>query len=162
MSRTFAIALAIGLGVVLIGIAGVLFMQRGARVGLTGQFLKVRTAALDENSTIAVIDLRLNNPSDVLFVVRTVTCFMEENDGRQYEGKVAAEIDAQRLFAGLPILGQKFNQTLMTREAVAARTSVDRMVAVRFEAPESRIQARKRFLLRITDMSGPVSEISEK
>jgi hypothetical protein len=162
MSRTFAITFGVGIAVVLIGITGVLFMQRGARVGLTGQFLKVRTAALDENSTVAVIDFRVNNPSDVLFVVKYASVFMEENDGKQYEGKVAAEIDAQRLFAGLPILGQKFNQTLVTRESIAAHGTVDRMVAVRFEAPEARIQARKRFLLRIGDMSGPVSEISEK
>src|ERR1051326_832109 len=159
MSRTFAIAFAAGIAVVLITIAGVLFMQRGARVGLTGQFLKVRTAALDENSTVVVIDFRVNNPSDVLFVVRMASCFMEENDGKQYEGKVAAEMDAQRLFEGLPILGQKFNQTLMTKEPIGPRSTADRMVAVRFEAPESRVLARKRFLLRIGDMSGPVSEI---
>jgi len=162
MNRTFAITFAVGIAVVVIGISGVLFMQRGARVGLTGQFLKVRTAALDENSSIAVIDFRFANPSDVLFVVRMVSCFMEENDGKQYEGKVAAEMDAQRLFEGLPLLGQKFNQTLMTKEAIAPRSTADRMVAVRFEGPESRIQARKRFLLRIADMSGPVTEIAER
>src|SRR5437867_2142036 len=108
MNRTSAITFAAGIAVVAIGITGVLFMQRGARVGLTGQFLKVRTAALDENSTVAVIDFRFANPSDVTFVVLTVSAFMEENDGKQYEGKVAAEMDAQRLFEGLPLLGQKF------------------------------------------------------
>jgi hypothetical protein len=162
MSRTLAIAFGIGIAVVLIGITGVLYMQRGARVGLAGHFLKVRTAALDENSSVAVIDFRFENPSDVVFVVRDVACFMEENDGKQYEGKVAAEMDAQRLFEGLPLLGQKFNQTLMTKESIPPRSTADRMVAVRFEVPESRIQGRKRLLLRITDMSRQSSEISEK
>src|SRR5437773_6238417 len=143
MSRTFAITFAIGIAAVAIGITGVLFMQRGARVGLAGQFLKVRTAALDENSSIAVIDFRFVNPSDVTFVVRTVSLFMEENDGKRDEGHVAAEMDALRLFEGLPLLGQKFNQTLMTKEVIAPRSTADRMVAARFEAPESRIQGRK-------------------
>src|SRR5262245_58239256 len=109
MNRTFAIAFVVGLALVAVAITGVLFMQRGARVGLTGQMLKVRTAVLDENSSIAVVDFRFANPSDVIFVVRTVSLIMEDPDGQKYEGKVISEMDAQRLFEGLPLLGQKFN-----------------------------------------------------
>ena len=84
---------------------GVLFMQRGARIGLAGTILKVRTAPLDENSTIAVVDFRFANPGNVPFWVRTVSLVMEDKDGSQYEGKTISEGDAKRLFEGLAAAG---------------------------------------------------------
>ena len=38
----------------------------------------------------------------------------------------------------------------------------DRMVAARFEAPESKLESRKRFVVRIEDVDGPITELSEK
>jgi hypothetical protein len=162
MNRTFAITFVVGIAVVAIAITGVLVMQRGARIGLTGGILKTRTAVLDENSSIAVIDFRFANPSNVIFVVRTVQVIMEDKDGVKYDGRVVSEMDAQRLFEGMPLLGQKFNQTLRTMEKIAPRSTEDRMVAARFEAPEDRLQGRKRFLLRVEEIDGQISELSEK
>lgn len=162
MSKTLAIAFGIGVAVVAIVVAGVLFMQRGARVDLEGQFLKVRTAPLDENSSVAVIDFRFRNPGDVRFVVREVTVVLEDASGNQTVGRTVSEMDAQRLFEGIPLLGKKFNQTLVTRDVVAAHSEEDRMVAARFEVPEAKLDARKRFIIRIEDVDGPVAEISEK
>jgi hypothetical protein len=162
MQKNFVVAFAIGIGLIAVIIGGVLIMQRGARVGLAGTFLKVRTAPLDENSSVAVIDFRFRNPGDVRFVVRTVTVVLDDADGKQYEGATVSETDAKRLFEGIPLLGQKYNDTLVTRDAVAAHAAEDRMVAARFEAPESRLAARKRFIIRIEDVDGPVTEISEK
>jgi hypothetical protein len=71
-------------------------------------------------------------------------------------------MDAKRLFEGLPLLGQKFNQTLLMKDRIAVGETVDRMVAARFEAPEARLENRKRFLLRIEDVSGPVREFAEQ
>ena len=157
----FATAFAIGVGLIAIIVAGVLYMQRGARVGITGSILKVRTAPLDDNSSVVVLDFRFANPANVNFVVRKVTVVLEEPNGAQYEGQTVSEMDAKRLFDGMPLLGQKFNETLLMRDKVPAHTSEDRMVAARFEAPESRLAARKRFLLRVEDVDGPVSEIAE-
>src|SRR5215510_11830581 len=162
MSKTFMIAFAVGIGLSAVIVTGIVYKQRGARVGLTGQVLKVRTAALDENSSIAVIDFRFTNPSNVRFDVRNVYVFLDDNDGKQYQGQVASEGDAKRLFDAVPLLGQKYNDTLKIRDQIAAQSTADRMVAVRFEAPESRIERRKRFLLRIEDVDGASSEISEK
>src|SRR5690242_17504480 len=139
MNRKFLVMFAAGIGLMAVFVSGILYMQRGARVGLTGQFLKVRTAALDENSTIAVVDYRVVNPSNVIFQVHNVSLLMEDNDGKTYDGIVSSEADAKRLFEGFPILGQKFNDTLVIRDRVAPHSSIDRMVAVRYEAPEARI-----------------------
>jgi hypothetical protein len=161
MSNRFLAAFAIGIGLVAIVVAGILYMQRGARVGLTGKVLKVRTAPLDDGSSVAVIDFRFANPSNVQFVVRTVTVAVEDNSG-EITGQTVSETDAKRLFEGLPLLGQKFNDTLVMGNKVPAGTSEDRMVAARFEAPESKLEGRKRFVIRIEDVDGPVTELSEK
>jgi len=164
MSKRILVTSCIGLAIVAIAVSAVLYMQRGARVGLTGKILKVRTEALDENSSIAVIDFRFVNPSDYPFVVRTVTVVLEDSSGNQYNGQTVSEMDAKRLFEGMPILGPKYNDTLVMGNRIPPRGSEDRMVAARFEAPVARLEppARKRFLVRIEDVDGPITELSEK
>lgn len=162
MTKNFGAAFAIGIAAIAIIVGGVLYMQRGARVGLAGSFLKVRTAPMDEKSSVAVIDFRFNNPADVRFVVRDVSVILEDASGNRTTGRTVSELDAQRLFDYVPLLGQKFNRTLMTRDVVAAHAAEDRMVAARFEIPEAQLEARKRLILRIEDVDGPVTEIPEK
>ncbi len=70
ISKTLAITFAIGIAVIALAVSGVFYMQRGARIGVPGQVLKVRTAALDENCTIVVLDFRVTNPSDYTFEAR--------------------------------------------------------------------------------------------
>jgi hypothetical protein len=162
MSKNFLAAFAIGVGLIAVVVSGVLYMQRGARVGLTGNFLKVRTAPLDENSSVAIIDFRINNPSNVRFVVRHVTLVLDDPDGNKYDGRTVAETDAKRLFEVMPLLGEKFNETLLMNDTVQAHATADKMVAVRFDAPESRLEKRQRFILKIEDVDGPVTEIVER
>jgi hypothetical protein len=153
---------AIGIGLIAVIVAGIFYMQRGARVGLAGNFLKVRTAPLDENSSVAVVDFRVSNPANVRFMVRTVTLVLEDADGNRYDGRTVAEVDAKRLFEAIPLLGQKFNDTLLGNESVSPHAAMDRMIASRFDAPESRIEKRRRFVLKIEDVDGPITEINER
>lgn len=162
MKNNFAAAFGIGLAVIAAAVLGIFFMQRGAHMELPGKVLKVRTAPLDENSSVAVLDFRVTNPSDVLFVVRTVTVELEDPDGASHLGQVAAETDAKKLFEALPLLGQKFNDTLLMRDKIAAHTSQDRMVAARFEAPVAKLDARKKFLIRIEEVDGKSFELLER
>lgn len=162
MRERFPAAFGIGVVLVAIAVAAILYMQRNAAVGITGNVLKVRTAPLDEKSSVAVIDFRFTNPSDVNFVVRTVTVALEDQKGAWVEGATISEVDAKRMFEMLPILGQKFNDTLILREKIASHTSQDRMVSARFEIPEEQLAARKRFLVKIEEIDGKISEISEK
>ena len=162
MNKNFAIAFGVGLACIMAAVFGVFFIQRGAHMELPGKVLKVRTAALDDNSSVAVLDFRVTNPSDVLFVVRNVTLEMEDPQGNSYLGQVAADTDAKRMFEALPLLGQKFNDTLLIRDKIAAHTSQDRMVAARFEAPVARLDARKKFLIRIEEVDGKSFELLER
>jgi hypothetical protein len=162
MNKNFLIAFVVGIGLIGVIIAGVLYKQRGARIGLNGSFLKVRIAPLDENSSVAVVDFRIANPSDYRFVVRHVTLVLDDPDGNKYDGTTVAEMDAKRLFEVIPLLGQKFNETLLMNDTIPAGASVDKMVAARFDAPETRLEKRQRFILRIEDVDGPITEIPER
>jgi hypothetical protein len=162
MSRTLLITFAIGIVVIAIAVAGIVYIERGGHIELPGKILKVRTAPLDEQSSAAVIDFRVTNPSDYPFQVRTVTVVLENQADAQVEGATASEMDAQRLMAGVPLLGDKYNPSLMVRERVPPHTTLDRMIAARFEVPDAQLQSRKRFLLKIEEVDGVVQVLSEK
>jgi hypothetical protein len=98
----------------------------------------------------------------VLFEVRTVTVELEDKDGKNYLGQTVSEMDAQRLFDGLPVLGGKFNKTLVMRERIGAHASQDRMIAARFQAPVAMLDARKKFVLRIEEVDGKSFEYIER
>jgi len=159
--ENFLAAFAIGIAVIGLAVGGILFMQRGARVGLVGKILKVRTAPLDEKTSIVVLDFRFTNPSSYPFMVRTVTVLFDDKDGNTYDGSTVSEVDAKRLFENLPLLGPKFNDTLIMGDKIPSQTSQDRMVAAHFDCPESRLQGRKRFIIRIEEVDGQVTDLSE-
>ncbi len=152
----------IGLGLIAIAVAVIFYIQRGAHIELRGQILKVRTQALDENSSVAVVDFRFTNPSDYSFVVRSVTVSVTDKAGKDVDGAEVSEVDAKRLFEYYPLLGQKYNDSLLMRDKIAAHQSQDRMIAARFEIPVQQLDARKQLSIRIEDVDGPVSEILEK
>jgi hypothetical protein len=162
MQKNFAAAFGVGLAIIALAVGGIFLMQRGDRIDLPGKILKVRTAPLDEESSIAVIDFRITNPSDIIFEVRTVTVEMEDNQGKSTMGQTVSEMDAKRLFEALPVLGQKFNPTLLMRERLGSHGSADRMIAARFQVPLAALDGRKRFVVRIEEVDGKSFEYSER
>lgn len=151
----------IGIVVVAVVVAVVLYIQRGAHIELKGSIQKVRTLAMDDNSSVAILDFRFVNPSNYGFVVREVKVSLEDKQGRTLDGSVVSEMDAKRLFQYYPMLGQKYNETLLVRTKIGPRQAMDRMVAARFEIPEKLLQDRKQLRIRVEDVDGPVSEIVE-
>ncbi len=153
----------VGVGVAVAGllVAVLFYVQRGAHLELVGSIQKVRTLAVEESGSIAVLDFRFVNSADYLFVVRAVAVSLEDQQGQILEGAVVSEVDARRLFQYFPLLGQKYNDSLLARTRIAPRQSMDRMIAARFEIPERRLQERKRLRIRVEDVDGAVSEIVE-
>lgn len=160
--KNFWKAFGIGIALVLIAVAAIFYMQRGAHIELKGSIFKVRTAGMDERAAVVVIDFRFVNPADYPFVVRTVEVSMVGPDGQTYNGAVVAEVDARRLFEYIKPLGQKYNDSLLIHDRIKPRSTEDRMIAARFEVPEGILQARKQLKVRIEDVDGPVSELVEK
>lgn len=139
-----------------------LYATSGSHVELLGSIQKVRTLPLDENSAAAIIDFRVRNPSDYMFIVRKVEVTMVDPSGKTQDGMVISEGDAQKLFEYYPVLGQKYNNSLLIRARIKPGESVDRMLAVRFEVPEKLVQQRKGLRILIVEVDSPViSEISQ-
>jgi hypothetical protein len=151
----------VGLVVVAIAVVWIFYMQRGAHIEPAGKILKVRTLALDEGSSIAVVDFRVVNSSDYTVVVREVTVTLEQPNGTAPDGTVVSEVDARRLFQYYPVLGQKYNDSLIIRDRIKPHETLDRMIAARFEIPVAQLDARKRLKLRVVDVDGPSGELIE-
>ena len=153
----------IGVGVVIAAamVAAVFWVQRGAHLALEGSIQKVRTLGVEQAGSIAVADFRFVNSSNYPFIVREVTVSVEDAGGRTLQGMVVSEGDAKRLFEYYPVLGQKYNESLVMRTRIAPRQSMDRMIAARFEIPEKQLQERKRLRIRVEDVDGAVSETVE-
>jgi hypothetical protein len=152
----------IGLAVVAIVIAWVFYMQRGAHVELRGSIQKVRTLALDDKSSAAVLDFRVTNPSDYAFQVRSADVSLVDAKGQAVDGMPISEVDAGRLFEYYAVqLGQKYNPSMTIRTRIAAHQTIDRMLAVRFDVPQKTLDARRELRVRIEEVDGPVAEVVE-
>jgi hypothetical protein len=161
MRNAFSVPFVIGLAAIAVLVGLMLYMNRGAHLNLPGKILKIRTIAVDDAQSGAVADFEVTNTADYPIVVQTVTLIEIDPDGTRHEGMTSSEVDAQRFFQGMPLLGEKYNPTLVTREKVDAHTCKDRMVLATFRLPESQLRARKGFLLRVEEIDGKVFEIPE-
>jgi hypothetical protein len=162
LSKQFLMTFGIGLWVIAMAVALIFVLQRGSHVELKGAILKVRTMGVDDNSSLAVVDFRFVNSSDIPFVVRSVDVSATGADGANYTSMSVPEVDAKRIFEYYPILGQKFNASLIARDRIPGRKSEDRMIVARFEMPVAKLDARTNLKIRIEDVDGPVSELVEK
>jgi hypothetical protein len=160
MEKRTLIAAAVAVLVVAGVITAVMIGTSKHHLVLKGDVMKVRTKGIDNENTIAILDFRLSNPSDVQFIVRDVVVTIDTADGKAMEGDTVAEVDAERLFQYYPVLGQKYNPTLMIRSKVNPGQTLDRMIAVRFPTSEQQVQDRKSLRIRIREVDGTTSEIT--
>jgi hypothetical protein len=160
MSKQFAIFFGVGVVVIAIAVFLVLSSTKGSHLVLHGKVLKVRTAALSEDDSIAVMDLRLENPSNIAFVVRQVEVTLEKKDGTMADGLVVSKGDLKQLFHYNRFLGDQYNDSLTIKDQVAPHATVDRMVAARFEVKNQDLEGAKAIHLSIQDMDGPLFETS--
>lgn len=162
-SKTLAIAFAGGLAVVALCVVFVFQGQKGAHLELVGKILKVRSIALDDGASIVAVDFRVTNPSDYKFMNHEATLTVVDAGGHETTGDTISEVDSKRIFEGMPLLGPKYNPGLAINDVVMPHTTVDRMLAARFEVPESAIQTRKNMILRVAEINGTANvELKER
>jgi len=149
-----------GVGVLVIGIAIflVLTSTKGSHLVLNGKVLKIRTGALSDSDSIAVMDLRMENPSNLVFVVRQVEVTLEKKDGSMADGLVVAKGDLKQLFQYNRFLGDQYNDSLTIKDQIPPHATVDRMLAARFEVKKDDLEAAKAIHVSIQDMDGPLFE----
>jgi hypothetical protein len=163
MSKNILIASGVGILCVALAVAVIFRMQRGAHIEVTARIAKVRTAPLDDNAAMVVADFRVSNPANYPFLVNKVTLVVVDAHGKQIEGDTISEVDARRIFEAIPLLGPKYNPSLILREQIAPHATVDRMTSARFEVPDAVLQARKNLILRIEEADGrAVDEFTER
>jgi hypothetical protein len=160
MSRQFLIFFGGGVLVVALAVVAILSYTKGSHLVLAGKIMKVRTGALSDADSIAVLDFRVQNPSNLPFVVRQVEVTVEKPDGTTVEGVNVAKDDLKRLFQFNRFLGDQYNDALTIRDTVPAHGSVDRMVAARFDLKSHDLESAKAIHLSIQDMDGPLFETS--
>jgi hypothetical protein len=158
MSKQFAICFGIGVLVIAIAVVLILSSTKGSHLVLNGKVLKVRTGALSEDDSIAVMDLRMENPSNLAFVVRQVEVTLEKKDGSMADGLVVAKGDLKQLFQYNRFLGDQYNDSLTIKDQIAPHATVDRMLAARFEVKKDDLEAAKAIHVSIQDMDGPLFE----
>jgi len=143
-----------GLGVVALLAAAGYWLNLGSQARLEVQWLKVRTLATGPDTSLAVFDLRIHNPSRVLFQVKDVEVAVVDASGGRQEGLVAAQTDLDRVLGYYPTEGPRYTPVLRFRERIRGGETVDRTVAASFNLPEQALRVRQRFEVRIHDADG--------
>jgi hypothetical protein len=151
-----------GVGILMIG--GAIFFifssTKGRHLELKGEILKIRTGALGDDDSIAVLDLRLENISDIPFMVRQVEVTVDK-DGGPVTGVNISKSDLKQLFQYNRFLGDQYNDSLTIHDTIPPRGKVDRMVATRFDIKNKDLEASKTIHVSIQDMDGPLFETSK-
>ncbi len=154
MNQRFLIVFILAIAAVGGGIYLVFSSTKGAHLQLDGKILKVRTGALDESTSAAVIDFRIQNPTDVQFVIRDLTVTLQKADGTMATGTSIAKTDLKMLLTYNKFLGAQYNDALSLHDKIGPRSTVDRMVAVRFEEPLKTLETAKSLKLYMQDVDG--------
>jgi len=152
---------AIGVVAVAIVLFFVFRETKGNHLELKGEILKVRTGAIDDNNCAAVLDFRLTNPSDVPFVVRMVKVIAVEPGGEQLDGDLISKTDFKQLLDYNRFLGEQYNPGFSIKDKIAPHETADRMVAVRFEVPQSKLENASQIKMWVQDVDGPEFETAK-
>ena len=160
MSKQVLIFFAIGVLAVGAAVFLVVGGNKGSHLQLQGKILKVRTGALGEGNSIAVLDFRVENPSDIPFVVGNVELSLEKKNGEMADGVTTSKGDLKQLFQYNKFLGNQYNEGLGLKDTIAPHTMVDRMVAAHFEVSNQELDSSKAVRLTLHDVDGPSWETS--
>jgi hypothetical protein len=161
MSKAFLITF--GAAIVVIGVLiWVGFANtKGNHLAPTGSIGKVRTIKATDEVTFMVIDFKVKNDSDRDMIVHSVESAVDTADGGAVTGGGVAGADIKSAFRNYPLLGDQYNPVLKERDTIPAHQEVDRMVGVRFDLPFDKVESRKRVILRLEDVTGPVLELTK-
>lgn len=161
MSKAFVITFAVAIAVIGALIWLGFEKTEGNHLAPTGSIGKVRTVQATDDVTFMVIDFKVKNDSDRDMIVRSVETAVDTADGRTLMGSGVAGADIKSAFRNYPLLGDQYNPILKERDTIPAHQEVDRMVGVRFDAPAEKVDTRKRVVLRLQDVTGPVVELTK-
>lgn len=137
------------------------FYNEGATAALAGDVTEVRTLAMDEASSVAVVNFKGMNTSDrsVFIHQREVTIFDES--GAAHVGLPVHVSDLQSLFQYFPILGGMKDAPLLPRTEIEPGAELRGLVAARFNLPKHELDARKSLVVKFYNDQGRYTELTE-
>jgi len=154
---TFSAAIVVIAVLIWVGFAN----TAGNHLAPAGSIGKVRTVKATDDVTFMVIDFKVKNDSDRDMIVRRVETSIDTADGGTVMGTGVAGADIKSAFRNYPILGDRYNPVLKERDTIPAHRQIDRMVGIRFDTPFEKVESRKRVVLRLEDVTGPVVELTK-
>ena len=142
-------------------VAVVLWFNQSARVRLEARILKTRLVPTDESTTLVVLEVRIHNPSNVLFVIREAHLNVLLADGSELEGAPVTQDDLDRFLDYFKIYGSRYNPVLRTKEKFHAGSLADRTVAASFPRSVAEIGKRRGLALELTDADGAMTRVTQ-
>ena len=94
-------------------------------------------------------------------MVKEVEVYIDGADGKATPAEIFSDIDGQRVIDYYPVLGKKYNPSLIRRDKIAAGASVDRTMLINVPMSDEQFARRKRLRIVVHDSDGPTSEIVE-
>lgn len=152
----------IGVAVVGLLVAAVLWFNRGSNVRLEGRILKVRAISTGEAASLALVDLRIQNPAKVRFVVHEVRLSVTKANGEAVEGLVSAQSDLDRVLQYFPAEGPRYNDVLRPKSNIGGGAQSDWCVGAGFDFPAPVLEGRKNLTVTIEDVDGAVVVLKER
>lgn len=153
------LGIVLGLIAVAAGLYAVLYFTKGNHLELVGNVTSAKTYASDEHASVMVLQMQLNNPSDIPFAVREAIVNVTDKDGNQIKGDTFAEVDLKRFLTAYPDLGDAKLPTLRVRNRIAPHQGGTYLLGVRFDVDEAVLKSRKGLTVRIQEIDGTVSEV---
>jgi len=148
---------------VIVGIvvAIVFWTNRGSQVRLEARVVKTRIIPTDDAAALAVLEVRIQNPANVLFVICETHLKAVLADGSEVEGVPVTEGDLDRYLGYYKVYGPRFNPVLRTKEKIHANTMIDRTIAASFPRSAAELEKRRGFALEVVDLDGAVTRIPQ-
>jgi hypothetical protein len=137
------------------------FYNEGATPTLAGEITEVRTLAMDEGSSVAMVNFRGVNTSDRIVFIHQREVTMTDESGATHIGLPVQVVDIQSLFEYFPILGGMKDAPLLPRTEIEPGTELRGLVAARFNLPKHEPDARKSLVLKFYNDQQRYTELSE-
>jgi hypothetical protein len=137
------------------------FYNEGATPTLNGEITEVRTLAMDEASSVAVVNFSGLNTSDRIIFIHQRELTMTDENGADHIGLPVQVVDIQGLFDYFPILGGMKDAPLLPRTEIEPGAELRGLVAARFNLPKHELDARTALVLKFYNDQKRYTELWE-
>lgn len=139
----------------------ILFYNKDATPTLSGEITEVRTLAMDEGSSVAIVNFTGTNASNRLMIIHQRELAITDQDGIVHTGLPIQISDVRNLFQYFPILGEMKDEPLPPRTELESGKELRGMVAARFNLPKNTLDSRQALVLRVYDAAKKMTAIEE-